>query len=235
METPELEIGCAEGLLEKLPVSVTGDPSTYLPGTLHPCGVASDTWATILVYDADRIKGDGPKTWADFWDVKKFPGKRGLMAQAQFTFENVLMADGVPIDQVYDVLRTAEGVDRAFAVLDRLRPHIVWWTSTPQAIQNMVSGETVMTEQFNARITSENETEGRNWKIVWEAGYFYGTDTWSLVKGAPHRKAALDLLAWFSEPKNQAGFSRLYAYGTGKKDAVNFIPKERPGPTAHGA
>ena len=84
-----------------------------------------------------------------------------------------------------------------------------------------------MSDLYNARVTVENESQGRNWVIVWEAGYFYGTDMWALVKGAPNRKAALDLLTWFSEPKNQAGFSKLYAYGTGRKEAANFISKER--------
>ncbi len=227
VEAVEAEIGCAEGLFEKLPPSVTGDPANYLPGTIHACGVASDTWATVLVYNADIIKGEGPKSWADFWDVKKFPGKRGLMAQAQRGFENALLADGVPISDIYTELRKPSGIDRAFAALERIRPQVVWWTSTTQAIQNLASGEVVMSDLYNARITNENENEGKNYVIVWEAGYFYGTDVWALVKGAPNKKAALDLLTWFSEPQNQAGFSKLYAYGTGRKEAADFIPKER--------
>lgn len=226
-EAPALEIGCAEGLFEPLPESVTGDPANYLPGTIHECGVASDTWATILAYDADQITGDGPKSWADYWDVEKFPGKRGMLAQAQYTLENAMMADGVPPGEVYTELRKPGGIDRAFEMLENIRPHVVWWSTSTQAMQNLASGEVVMTDQYNARITNDVETEGKNYVIVWEAGFFYGTDMWALVKGAPNRDAALDLLTWFSEPKNQAGFSNLYAYGTGRKEATSFVAEDK--------
>ena len=226
-EAPGMEIGCAEGLFVPLTPEITGDPANYLPGTLHECGVASDTWATILTYNTDVFKGDaGPKSWADFWNVEKFPGKRGVYAQAQFTLENALMADGVAREDIYKVLRTPEGVDRAFAMLDKIRPHAVWWSTTTQGIQNLDSGEVVMSDQFNARITNEVVNEKKPYAIVWEAGFFYGTDYWAVVKGAPHEKEALELLKWFSVPENQAGFSKLYAYGTGRKEAAGLIPAE---------
>lgn len=225
-EAPSVEIGCAEGLFVKLTPEITGDPSKYLPGTIHECGVASDTWATILAYNADAIKGEGPQSWADFWNVEKFPGKRGMLAQAQYTLENAMMADGVPADQVYVELRKPGGVDRAFAMLDKIKPHVVWWSSSTQSMQNLDSGEVVMTDQYNARVTNDIVNEKKNYKIVWQAGYFYGTDMWSVVKGAPREKEALDLLKWFSEPEHQAGFSKLYAYGTGRVEAVDFVPAE---------
>jgi putative spermidine/putrescine transport system substrate-binding protein len=225
-EAPAVEIGCAEGLFVPLPAEVTGDPAKYLPGTIHECGVASDTWATILAYNADSIKGEVPKSWADYWNVEKIPGKRGMLAQAQYTLENALMADGVPAAKVYEELRKPEGVDRAFAMLDKIKPHVVWWTTSTQAVQNLASGEVVMTDQYNARITNDVVNEKKNYVIVWEAGFFYGTDMWSVVKGSPNEKEAIELLKWFSVPENQAGFSKLYAYGTGRTEAADFIPEE---------
>jgi putative spermidine/putrescine transport system substrate-binding protein len=226
-EAPALEVGCAEGLFVPLTPEITGDPANYLPGTIHECGVGSDTWATILAYNTDVFTGDaGPKSWADFWDVERFPGKRGVYAQAQFTLENALMADGVRPEDMYTVLRTPEGVDRAFAMLDKIKPHAVWWSTTTQAIQNLDSGEVVMSDLFNARVTNEALVEKKPYAIVWQAGFFYGTDMWAVVKGAPHEKEALDLLAWFSIPENQAGFSKLYAYGTGRKEAADLVPAD---------
>lgn len=227
VEGPAAEIGCAEGLFVPLTEDITGPADAYLPGTLHECGVASDTWATIMVYDKGAFPNGGPATWADFFDVEKFPGKRGMLAGAQYTLENALMADGVPAAEVYSVLSTPEGLDRAFAKLDTIRDHVVWWNSSTQAVQNLTAGEVVMTDQYNARITSEIQNEGKNWDIVWEAGYFYGTDLWAVVAGSPRETETLALLKWFSEPENQAGFSKLYAYGTGRKEAANFIPAEQ--------
>ncbi len=225
-EAPSVEIGCAEGLFVKLSPEITGDPSKYHPGTIHDCGVASDTWATILAYNADAIDGEGPKSWADFWDVEKFPGKRGMLAQAQYTLENAMMADGVAPQHVYTELRKPGGIDRAFAMLDKIKPHVVWWSTSTQAIQNLDSGEVVMTDQYNARITNDVINEGKNYKIAWEAGFFYGTDMWAVVKGAPNEAEALELLKWFSVPEHQAGFSKLYAYGTGRVEAADFVPDD---------
>jgi putative spermidine/putrescine transport system substrate-binding protein len=225
-ESPSVEIGCAEGLFVPLTPEITGDPSKYLPGTLHECGVASDTWATVLTYNADLIDGAGPTSWADYWNVEKFAGKRGMLAQAQYTIENAMMADGVAPGEVYAELRKPGGVDRAFAMLDKIKPHVVWWSSSTQAMQNLESGEVVMTDQYNARITNDIVNEGKNYRIVWEAGYFYGTDMWSVVKGAPNEAEALEALKWFSVPENQAGFSALYAYGTGRVEAADFVPAE---------
>lgn len=42
------------------------------------------------------------------------------------------MADGVPAADVYKVLATKEGQDRAFAKLDELKPNIQWWESGAQ-------------------------------------------------------------------------------------------------------
>lgn len=225
VEAPALEIGCAEGLFEKLPDDVYAQKDNYLPGTIHPCGMASDTWATVMVYDGNKLK-DGPTSWADFWDVEKIPGKRGMLGGAQYTLENALMADGVAPGEVYNVLRSEGGVDRAFAMLDKIKPHVVWWTSSTNALQNLSAGEVVMTDLYNARVTAEND-KGSNYKIVWEAGFFYGTDMWAIVKGAPNRDNAVKFVEFFAKPENQAGFPKLYAYGVGHKDVENYLTAEQ--------
>jgi|JI10StandDraft_1071094.scaffolds.fasta_scaffold110156_2 putative spermidine/putrescine transport system substrate-binding protein len=222
VEAPQLEIGCAEGLFEKLPEAIYAQKDDYLPGTIHPCGIASDTWATVMVYDGNKIK-DGPQSWADFWDVEKFPGKRGLLGGAQYTLENAMMAAGVAPADVYTELRKPDGVDRAFAMLDKIKPHVVWWTSSTKALQNLTAGEVVMTDLYNARVTSENEKNKTNYVIAWNAGFFYGTDMWAVVKGAPNAAAAEKFLDFFAKPENQAGFPKLYAYGVGHKKAADFL------------
>lgn len=68
-----------------------------------------------------------PASWADFWDVDKYPGKRGLRKRAVYNLEFALLADGVKVEDVYRVLSTPTGVERAFAKLSELKPHIQWW------------------------------------------------------------------------------------------------------------
>lgn len=226
VEAPQLEMGCDEGLFEKLPESVASQKDNYIPGTFHDCGIASDTWATVLVYDGNKLK-DGPKTWADYWDVEKFPGKRGMLGQALYTLENALLADGVKPADVYTVLRTPEGVDRAFAKLDQIKPHVVWWNSSSTAIQNLDAGEVVMTDMYNGRVTYDVENNGKNYQIAWDAGFFYGTDMWTIVKGSPNADNARAFMEFFAVPENQAGFPRLYGYGTGDKRVYDLLTEKQ--------
>lgn len=88
VEGAELLIGCQEGLYEKIDFAGLGGREQFIPYGVHDCGVSSDIWATGLAYDADVIK-DPPKSWADFWDVKKYPGKRGMRSTAKETLEEV--------------------------------------------------------------------------------------------------------------------------------------------------
>src|SRR3546814_2888227 len=89
-------------------------------------------WSYVIGYDGDRIEGPGPRSWADFWDVKRFPGKRGMRKTPKYSLEFALLADGVPPDQVYPTLRTPAGIDRAFSKLDEIKPNVVWWSSISQ-------------------------------------------------------------------------------------------------------
>ena len=88
-----------------------------------------------------------PRTpgWADFWDVAKYPGKRGLHRGVRGNLEFALIADGVSPGDVYKVLATSEGVDRAFRKLDQLKPYIVWWQDDAEAARILASGDVLMT------------------------------------------------------------------------------------------
>ena len=72
LETPELLRGCEEGLFETLDWNKLGNKSDFIPGSVSECGAGIFVWSTVLTYDADKLK-TAPTSWADFWDVKKFP------------------------------------------------------------------------------------------------------------------------------------------------------------------
>ncbi len=125
LQGDELLIGCEEGLLERLDWAQIGGKDHYLPQAVSDCGVGAAMFNFVLSWDKDKFQGT--PTWADFWDVAKYPGKRGLRRSARTNLEFALLADGVAPGDVYKVLRTNDGVDRAFRKLDQLRPYIVWW------------------------------------------------------------------------------------------------------------
>lgn len=126
VESGDIGRGCDEGLFEKLDWSKIAKKADLVPEAPHTCGVGFFVWSTALAYNADKLKA-APSGWADFWDVKKFPGKRGMRKGARYNLEFALMADGVPVKDVYKVLATKDGQNRAFKKLDQLKPYIQWW------------------------------------------------------------------------------------------------------------
>src|SRR5688572_580604 len=134
VESADLKAGCEAGLFEKVDRASLASATMLLPGALQECGVGAFVWSTVLAYDAGRMK-EAPRGWQDFWDVRRYPGKRGLRKGARYNMEIALMADGVNRRDVYTVLATEAGVKRALAKLEQLKPHIVWWESGSQPPQ----------------------------------------------------------------------------------------------------
>lgn len=102
-------------------------------------------------------------------------------------------------DEVYDVLSTPEGVDRAFKKLDELKPNIVWWEAGAQPLQLLASDEVVMASAYNGRITGINRSEGKNFKVVWP-GSIYAVDSWVILKDAENKDAGLISLLLLASP-----------------------------------
>ena len=224
VEADELALGCADGLYEKVDWTKLGGKDAFMPSAVSDCGVGAIVWSTAIAYDGAKI-ADGPKSWADFWDVKKWPGKRGLRKGAKYTLEFALMADGVPADKVYEVLATPAGVDRAFKKLDELQPNVVWWASGAQPLQLLASGEVAMTSAYNGRVTGINRTEGKKFKVVWP-GSIYAVDSWVVLKGAENKATAFDFIAFASKAENQAKLPEYIAYGLPNKEAGNSVPPQ---------
>ncbi len=224
VEAEELELGCGDGLFETIDWDKLGGKDKFIDSAVHECGVGAIVWSTAIAYDADKLS-EGPKSWADFWDTQKFPGKRSLRKGPKYTLEFALLADGVNADEVYDVLSTPEGVDRAFKKLDEIRNDIVWWEAGAQPLQFLASGEVVMASAYNGRITGINRSEGRNFKVVWP-GSIYAVDSWVILKDAENKDAGMDFIAFASEPENQKKLPEFVAYGLPNKEAAGMVSDE---------
>ncbi|MGD9805593.1 MAG: ABC transporter substrate-binding protein [Hyphomicrobiaceae bacterium] len=221
VEVDELGLGCTEGLYEKMDWKLLGGEDKFLKDAVHECGVGAVLWSTALTYDADKLK-EAPQNWADFWDVKKFPGKRSLRKGAKYNLEFALMADGVPLADVYKVLGTPEGVDRAFKKLDELKPHIVWWTSGAQPIQLLASGEVVMTSSYTSRPFGARRQEGKNYNVVWNQS-IYAIDFWVVLKGTPNKENAFKLVNFMTRPEQQRPYPNLSGSSVTNLEAIKGI------------
>ncbi|VTQ52318.1 Spermidine/putrescine-binding periplasmic protein precursor [Campylobacter jejuni] len=220
VESPELIRGCDEGLFEPLDWSKLGDKTQYVPGAVTECGAGIFLWSTVLTYDASKLK-KAPTSWADFWDVKDFPGKRALRKSAKFTLEIALLADGVKREDIYKVLATPAGVERAFKKLDQIKPNIQWWESGAQPLQWLVSGDVVMTSAYNGRVSAA-QGEGHDFKMVWDNS-LYDLDSWAIVKGSRHKDLAEQFIAFANKPENQKVFAETIPYGPTEKSVTGMI------------
>ncbi len=221
--------GCDEGLLEPidasmLPPAPDGTPATedFLPGTLTDCAVATIVWSTIYAYDATQFGDTKPTTLEDFFDTEKFPGKRGMRKTPKVNLEFALMADGVPADEVYEVLSTPEGVDRAFAKLDTIKDDVIWWEAGAQPPQMLADGEVVMTTAYNGRIFNAIAGEDKPFNIVWD-GQVWDLDLWVIPTGAPNKEEALEFIKFSTDTQRLADQASWISYGPARKSSVPLI------------
>ncbi|MEH6404813.1 MAG: ABC transporter substrate-binding protein [Sneathiella sp.] len=223
--------GCDEGLLEEidpsiLPAGADGTPATedFIEGTLVDCGVASIVWSTVYAYDKTKFTGNAPKTMADFFNVKDFPGKRGLRKGPKANLEMALMADGVAAADVYGILATKAGVSRALAKLDTIKDVTVWWEAGAQPPQMLADGEVAMTTAYNGRIFGAQVTEKKPFEIVWD-GQVWDLDLWVIPKGAPNKAEAMKFIAFSTDTKRNADQASWISYGPVRKSAAPLVGK----------
>ncbi|WP_137388420.1 ABC transporter substrate-binding protein [Rhodoligotrophos defluvii] len=196
-----------EGLLEPLDYNVIntdGIPKDLVQS--HWVGFTA--YSSVLAYNTEVYGDNPPKSWADFWDVEKFPGTRALGGYGlSTTAEIALMADGVPKDKLYPI-----DLDRAVKKLQEIRPHIVaWWTSGAQAAQLASSGEADMLSIWVARIEAAIK-DGAPYAFTYNQAIM---DVECLVvpKGAPNRELAMKVINSFLSPDLQAELPKYVSYG----------------------
>ena len=228
LDSAEGLMACDEGLLEEidssiLPPAPDGAPAEqdFFEGGIGSCMIGTVVGAMVFAYDQSQLS-PGPTTIRDFFDLEKFPGRRGLRRSPKINLEMALAADGVPLDQIYAVLATAEGVDRAFARLDGVKDQVVWWEAGAQPPQLLADGEVVMSTAYNGRVFNAYALEGRSLAIVWDA-QILDFGNWAIVKGAPNLELALDFIRFASMPENMAAQVSWISYAPARRSALEMV------------
>jgi putative spermidine/putrescine transport system substrate-binding protein len=225
VESRTLQQGCRQGLFEKLDPARVPPAADFIPGALSECGVGIFTWAQALVY-ADQLR-DAPRSWADFWDVRKYPGKRGLRRSAKYTLEIALLADGVDPKDVYSTLSTEAGVRRAFRKLDQIRKNTIWWEAAAQPGNLLAAGLVSMSSAYTLWFDPALE-RNRHTRIVWRQS-LYDIDSWAIPAGSPRRDDAYRFIAFSSSPERQKVLSEQLTYGPTNRSALDLLPARLAG------
>ena len=229
IQFPDLIRGCDEGLFETLDTASLApgaDGSTpeddFYPDLISRCGVAMLFFSTVVAYNHERTTGQVPRTIQDFFDLDGFPGRRGMRRTPLANLEFALMADGVPASEIYAVLDTEEGVDRAFRKLDTIKDHVVWWDAGAQPPQMLADGEVVMSTAYNGRIFNAQVLENQPFTIIWH-GQVLEISNLAIVAGSRNLDAARQLVAYASRPSSMAAVSRYIAYSPSRRSAEGLV------------
>ncbi|MCY1127559.1 ABC transporter substrate-binding protein [Frigidibacter sp. RF13] len=230
---------CDDGMLEEIDASTlppapdgTAAVDDFLPGALTDCAVSTIVFSTVFAYDTTKFP-EGPTTIADFFDLEKFPGKRGMRKGAKANLEMALMGAGVPAAEVYEVLGTPEGVDKAFAELDKIKADTIWWEAGAQPPQLLADGEVAMTTAYNGRIFAAAVAEGKPFNTVWD-GQVYEYDLFVVPKGAPNLEQAMEFVKFSTSTQALADQAKWISYGPARKSSGPLVGLYQDGKTEMG-
>ena len=231
VEIADSAAGCDEGIFEE--IDYTNLP-TALDETLaikdiydeakSDCLVPTSFSATVITYNDSLIGEKKPTTAADFFDLKKFPGRRGMRRVPLDNLEFALLGDGVPVEDVYKLLRTKEGLDRAFSKLESIKDDVIWWEAGAQPPQMLADGEIVMTTAWNGRIFNAQVYENQPFIIIWNS-QILSAGGLSIVSGTPRYENALKFVQFASLPRSMAAMTSYISYPPARKSALQLVDK----------
>ncbi|MCP4994021.1 MAG: extracellular solute-binding protein [Gammaproteobacteria bacterium] len=219
---------CDEGLIEPidhdsiLAPAPDGTPASkdFIEGALDECFVTTIVYSNIIAINSEMFFGKVPTKMADVFDLKKFPGKRALQKKPINNLEWALVADGVPADQVYEVLATKAGVDRAFKKLDTIKDHVIWWEEGAQPPQLLADKEVGFASAYNGRIFNAAVIENQPFEIIWD-GQVFELDGWAVPKGKMAK--VKDYLRFATDTQRLADQAKYISYGPARNSSAAMV------------
>lgn len=211
-----LELGPA-GLLSAIDYSIV-DKNKVIPGFAYEYGVCNYLFAHVLAWDSAVIQGT--PTLADFFDLKKYPGKRSIRKDPEPMLELALQADGVPADKLYPL-----DVDRALKKIASIKDQVIFWESGSQSQTLLRDGEVVMGFLAHTRANVTNQdTKGR---IKWTfRGGVLIPSLWIVPANNPAGKQAMVALATTQDAETQIALLRALGNGPANPEAASLVPQE---------
>ncbi|HEU4656490.1 MAG TPA: ABC transporter substrate-binding protein [Capillimicrobium sp.] len=198
------------------------DTSKIPAGLATRCYVPAMQYGDVMVYNTKKYGSNPPKTWADFFDTKKFPGKRAIFGgtgdAAPGELEAALLADGVPQDKLYPL-----DVDRALRKLDTIRSSLIFWDTGARAQQMLESGEADMALLWTGRAYSAIKN-GAPYAANWNQ-WFPREDVIAVPKNVRNPKASMAMVNYYLGAKQQEKLTELTSYSPINKDAKPKLDK----------
>ncbi|MES0212080.1 ABC transporter substrate-binding protein [Mesorhizobium sp. M0028] len=227
LNVSDLIVAARKGQLEKIDYSIykKDELDGLLDFAKDDFGVGYIVYSYVMAYNTEKFPANRPRpaTWAEFWDVNKFPGARTLVAGAygsEGPWEEALLADGVAPEALYPM-----DIDRIFASLGKIKPHIrKWWGSGSEIYQMMKDKNADLMQSYDGRAQSlvdqgaPIEINRNQAKLTW--------DLFAIPKGSPNAHNAQRFIEFLTRADRQAAYTKLLPYGPTNRNAFKFIPEE---------
>lgn len=207
-----------------------GTPASvdYGQTIVSDCMASGVVYSTTVGYRTDVAdwNGQSPESICALFDLESFPGKRALEKRPIGNLEWALMCDGVSKDEVYDVLSTEEGVERALGKLATIKESTVWWTAGSETPQLLADGEVVMGSTYNGRLFSMIAEQNQPVAMLWDAQVF-DVGGWVIPEGLPADRLARakDFVRFATDTEQLKNISSYIAYGPARASSAAQVGK----------
>ncbi|KAF0676103.1 extracellular solute-binding protein [Profundibacterium mesophilum] len=189
------------------------------------CFIPQIVYSTTIGYRTDMLDKK-PESICAIFDTETYPGKRSLEKRPIGNLEWALLCDGVAKEDIYDVLETEEGQDRAFEKLATIKDDVIWWSAGADTPQLLADGEVVMGSAYNGRLFSLIEEQDQPVAMMWDAQVF-DLDGWIIPEGlSDERKArALDFIKESTNTQKLADQAKYISYGPARQSSAPLVGK----------
>lgn len=213
--------GRLENVLEPLDYDLIPNAADIPEAFKDEYSIGTSAYATVLAWNTETLGENGPKTWAEFFDVEKFPGRRAMRNYARPMLEIALLGDGVAPENLYPL-----DVDRAYAKLEKMKPHVaVWWTSGAETTQLLFDGEVDMMPIWDGRAAAAID-EGAAAKFTRNQAIMEFSCV-AALKGTKNKENTMKFINELLDPKGQADWATNYTVGPLNTKFAQFMDKER--------
>ena len=191
-----------------------------------PCFIPQIVYSTTFGYRTDMVGDTPPKDVCAVFDLENYPGKRSLEKRPINNMEWALMCDGVAMADIYDQLATEEGQARAFAKLDTIKEHVVWWSAGADTPQLLADGEVVIGSTYNGRLFKLIEEDKQPVAMLWD-GQVFDLDGWIVPANLSdeRKKRALHYLHFATDTQRLADQAKFISYGPARASSAPLVGK----------
>lgn len=205
------------GLLTPIDYAVI-DKTKVVDGFAYEYGICNYMFSSVQAWDTRKVQGT--PTLADFFDLKKIPGKRMIRKDSQAMIEMALLADGVPPEKVYPM-----DVDRAIRKFASIKDALLLWDTGAQSQTLLRDGEVSMGWLWHTRANLlKRDTSGRiDWTFkdgVLQPGL------WVVPKGNPAGAQAMVAIAAMQDPPGQVSLLGALGNGPANPAASTLVPND---------